>query len=355
MSIDSDCPTPVDDLKIPTLRRGEEINACDRTDYGSAENLSFLLGSNGSLRQEAAKILAQGDKDATSKSAAQDVAKQAYDLNQYRLASPAVVRVNYQDGDVRRPRGSAFGVGTNGGECLYITDFHVASDESSPTAKLTGLTLSSNGQGAVEARVRNLDAVHDLALLSAPATKIGQCPSLPISSEKASALSANSDRIVTLGHPKGTDKIFMSAGVVSRTGRTHAEINDSEKSNYWAQSKTIEANLQVIGGMSGGPGLADGVVVGVTQSRVGATKAVLTPAEFVQSFIARSLNSGDSGSWCEYDKAKKEVETLRSQGKVTAVSFDGSHGEILKHYTLSTGERIDIDDSRQICERRKSP
>lgn len=252
------------------------------------------------------------------------------------------------------PRGSAFGVGASGGECLYITDFHVASDESSPSAKLTGLSITGAAYANVEARVRNLDAAHDLALLAVPQTAIGECPSLPLSPQKATALHAGSDRVLTIGHPHGSQRQFISAGVVDQTGRTHAEIAESNRTKFWAKSGTIEANLQVIGGMSGGPALADGVVVGVVQSRVGDTRAVLTPVEYVRPFLEKSLQPGNAGKSCDYAQARADIQASSSQGRIISTAFDGKNGQILKHYTLSSGERIDIDDNNQSC-RREQP
>lgn len=353
MSIDSACQPPADDLKIPTLRRGHDMEPCDRTDYAQAENLSLLVGSNDLLRREAAKILSGKAADNNVKAGA-EVVNQAYDLNQYRLASPAVVRVNSQTEGVSAPRGSAFGVGASGGECLYITDFHVASDESRPNAKLTGLTLTGAGVDSVEARVRNLDAAHDLALLAAPQSAIGECPSLPLSPQKAAALRIGSDRILTIGHPHGSDRQFISGGFVEHTGRTHAEIAEKNKTKFWANSGTIEANLQVIAGMSGGPALADGVVVGVVQSRIGDTRAVVTPVEYVRPFLEKSPQPGNAGNLCDYEKAKSDLKAFSSQGKVISTAFDGKNGHILKHYTLSSGEQIEIDESSLSC-RREQP
>jgi Do/DeqQ family serine protease len=144
--------------------------------------------------------------------------------------------------EVKQGTGSGFIINNNG---QILTNAHVVAGASKVTVTL------KDGR-TIEGKVKGLDRVTDVAVIEIAEKNL---PSIAI---------GNSDRIkpgewaIAIGNPLGLDNT-VTAGIVSGTGRTSAEIGAADKRvNY------IQTDAAINPGNSGGPLLnASGQVIGM--------------------------------------------------------------------------------------------
>ncbi len=146
------------------------------------------------------------------------------------------------DREIKQGTGSGFIIDSNG---LILTNAHVV-------AGATKVTVTLKGGRTVQGKVKGIDRVTDVAVIEIPEKNL---PSIAI---------GNSDSIkpgewaIAIGNPLGLDN-SVTAGIISGTGRTSAEIGAADKRvNY------IQTDAAINPGNSGGPLLnSSGQVIGM--------------------------------------------------------------------------------------------
>jgi S1-C subfamily serine protease len=146
------------------------------------------------------------------------------------------------DREIKQGTGSGFIIDNNG---LILTNAHVV-------AGATKVTVTLKGGRTVQGKVRGIDRVTDVAVIEISEKNL---PSIAI---------GNSDSLkpgewaIAIGNPLGLDN-SVTAGIISGTGRTSAEIGAADKRvNY------IQTDAAINPGNSGGPLLnASGQVIGM--------------------------------------------------------------------------------------------
>lgn len=300
-------------MQIPTLKAGVMANACDRTDYSAAQGQQI----------------------------------EAYDLQQYRIASPGVFRVDQALGRGNNgPRGSAFSLGVFGNECLLATDYHVVVADRGLAA--IGLVVQASNGDRFPTQVKSWNASADLAILATPATNIKACPQLKLASTSGD-LVAGKDRLVAIGHPAGSKLQFISGGPVEKKGRSHIEIDPKGISNPWAYGKTVEATAQVIKGMSGSPVFANGQVFGAVQGLVGNREMIVTPVDDLSALLNKTLTTKNKTGACDYNQAKQELNQRLAAGDLLNASFFKSSSQERSYYRFNFGQGLQFDEINKTC------
>lgn len=175
--------------------------------------------------------------------------------------------------EVRQGTGSGFVIDNQG---RIITNAHVVSGASRVTVTLRdGRTIPG--------RVRGIDLVTDVAVIEVDKKNL---PSIPI---------GNSDAIkpgewaIAIGNPLGLDNT-VTAGIISGTGRTSAEIGARDKRvNY------IQTDAAINPGNSGGPLLnAAGQVIGVNTAILRGTQGLgfAIPINTAQRIASQLIANG---------------------------------------------------------------
>ncbi|PSB55872.1 HhoA/HhoB/HtrA family serine endopeptidase [Chamaesiphon polymorphus] len=175
--------------------------------------------------------------------------------------------------EVRQGTGSGFVIDNQG---RIMTNAHVVSGASRVTVTLRdGRTIPG--------RVRGLDLVTDVAVIEVDKKNL---PSIPI---------GNSDAIkpgewaIAIGNPLGLDNT-VTAGIISGTGRTSAEIGARDKRvNY------IQTDAAINPGNSGGPLLnAAGQVIGVNTAILRGTQGLgfAIPINTAQRIASQLIANG---------------------------------------------------------------
>jgi S1-C subfamily serine protease len=148
--------------------------------------------------------------------------------------------------EVKQGTGSGFIISDNGNNCYIITNAHVV-------AGATKVTVTLKDGRTIAGKVKGIDRVTDVAVIEVAQKNL---PSIQI---------GNSDRIkpgewaIAIGNPLGLDNT-VTAGIISATGRTSAEIGASgdKRVNY------IQTDAAINPGNSGGPLLnAAGQAIGM--------------------------------------------------------------------------------------------
>lgn len=359
MVFDNQCPSPPQGLEIPTLVASKTEDPCDRTDYGAVEEMSQKTGTSEQMYAEAENYLKElvdvnqkfnlGINETELKQQSDQESQMAYDLNQYRLASPGVFQIDSLANPTGSPRsiGSGFAVGTKSNDCQIITDYHVVTEDDGSTEP--GITVINKDGVRATAKVELLEPETDLALLSVPTSKIGTCPVLPLAN-KAENLIAGYDRITSIGHPGSSDHQFVSGGTLIRIDRRHKEINDHSdgKIKPWKDNVVGEVSSHVFGGFSGGPTMANGEVVGATQYKRSNYEMFFTPVEDIHSLLARAKDA-DGPMSCSNAMAK--VRERIDRGEKHSASFSGYKDQIRSEYSFSDGSQYIIDETKNACEK----
>lgn len=313
MEFDHACKARNSELEIPTLKPGVKAEPCDRTDYSAPSSPA-----------------------------------QAYDLNQYRMASPGVYRVDQAAGrGSNYPRGSAFTLGAFGETCLLASDYHVPKG---PDGKaLPGLIIQDRNGNRAGAQVRSWDPATDTSILATPLSSVKECPALPLA-ESSSSLQIGVDRMVAIGHPSGSKLQFISGGTVENKGRTHVEIDSKGKANPWAEGKTVEAVAQVIGGMSGAPAFHDGKVYGNIQGMQGNARMIITPVEDILALRDKTLAATvKNGGSCDMDDARKEIAARSKNNDIISVTYTDRRSPATLHYEFNYGQGLTISEKDKTC------
>ena len=157
------------------------------------------------------------------------------------------------DREVKQGTGSGFIINNNG---QIITNAHVV-------AGATKVTVTLKDGRTIPGKVKGIDRVTDVAVIEINQKNL---PSIQI---------GNSDRIkpgewaIAIGNPLGLDNT-VTAGIVSATGRTSAEIGAADKRvNY------IQTDAAINPGNSGGPLLnAMGQVIGMNTAILRGTQGL---------------------------------------------------------------------------------
>lgn len=155
--------------------------------------------------------------------------------------------------EVRQGTGSGFIINNNG---QIITNAHVV-------AGATKVTVTLKDGRTIAGKVKGIDRVTDVAVIEIDQKNL---PSIQI---------GNSERIkpgewaIAIGNPLGLDNT-VTAGIISATGRTSAEIGAADKRvNY------IQTDAAINPGNSGGPLLnANGQVIGVNTAILRGTQGL---------------------------------------------------------------------------------
>ena len=157
------------------------------------------------------------------------------------------------DREVKQGTGSGFIINNNG---QIITNAHVV-------AGATKVTVTLKDGRTIPGKVKGLDRVTDVAVIE---VNLKNLPSIQI---------GNSDRIkpgewaIAIGNPLGLDNT-VTAGIISATGRTSAEIGAADKRvNY------IQTDAAINPGNSGGPLLnAMGQAIGMNTAILRGTQGL---------------------------------------------------------------------------------
>ena len=147
-----------------------------------------------------------------------------------------------EEREVRKGTGSGFIINNNG---QILTNAHVV-------AGATKVTVTLKDGRTIEGKVKGLDRVTDVAIVEIAEKNL---PSISIGN---SDLIKPGEWAIAIGNPLGLDNT-VTAGIVSGTGRTSAEIGASDKRvNY------IQTDAAINPGNSGGPLLnASGQAIGM--------------------------------------------------------------------------------------------
>ncbi len=146
------------------------------------------------------------------------------------------------DREIKQGTGSGFIIDSSG---LILTNAHVV-------AGATKVTVTLKGGRTVQGKVRGIDRVTDVAVIEIAEKNL---PSIAIGN---SDLLKPGEWAIAIGNPLGLDN-SVTAGIISGTGRTGAEIGAADKRvNY------IQTDAAINPGNSGGPLLnAVGQVIGM--------------------------------------------------------------------------------------------
>lgn len=180
--------------------------------------------------------------------------------------------------------GTGFVISEDG---LILTNKHVVSDEEAE------YTVISNKGDKYPAKVLARDPVQDLAVLKIDQPKIGKLPQLTLgNSDKLQA----GQSVVAIGNALGEFQNTVSVGVISGLRRTIVA------SSGFGQSETLEEVIQtdtaINPGNSGGPLLnLSGEVIGVN--------------------VAMAQGAENIGFAIPINRAKKDIEDVKSKGKIT--------------------------------------
>ncbi|AFY94954.1 HhoA/HhoB/HtrA family serine endopeptidase [Chamaesiphon minutus] len=175
--------------------------------------------------------------------------------------------------EIRQGTGSGFVIDNNG---RIITNAHVVSGASRVTVTLRdGRTIPG--------RVRGLDLVTDVAVIEVDQKNL---PSIPLGN---SDLIKSGEWAIAIGNPLGLDNT-VTAGIISGTGRTSAEIGARDKRvNY------IQTDAAINPGNSGGPLLnAAGQVIGVNTAILRGTQGLgfAIPINTAQRIASQLIANG---------------------------------------------------------------
>ncbi|MGD9680221.1 MAG: serine protease [Candidatus Obscuribacterales bacterium] len=371
MAFDQSCKAPANEFEIPTVKRGQTVAACDRTDYSGVRDIASGVTTSGAMWQEAQNLLASRQTGAnqslspvqveTMTAEARNQAMQAYDLRQYQIASPGVFRIDQQkDRSTSVELGSGFTVGPEGSSCRIITDHHVvASDQGSI---LPNLIIQGKDGSRFDASVARLSAGKDLALLKVPLSAMSSCPSLPLARNTAS-LRIGTDRATAVGHPKGSVRQFISGGQIERKGRVWKNLDGNPDHKPWDDNPTVEVASQAIGGFSGAPAMVNGEVGGVVQAQIGMNSLVFTPVENVRSFLSMPDNTTQAPARqpsdnrivagpldCQYDSARKEIQDRIARHELKSAEFSGTTYDIKRYYSFTDGTSFTLYDGSKRCQ-----
>ncbi|MCA9813939.1 MAG: trypsin-like peptidase domain-containing protein [Cyanobacteria bacterium HKST-UBA01] len=362
MAFDSQCPAPTGQ-EVPTLRLKRDADPCDRTDYSLVKDQVDRVGTSSRLHDEIAesyKELVETDRkfklnsrDADLREASKLEPEMAYDLNQYRIASPGVFRIDSREAGKTENRGlgTGFAVRQEGNQCQIMTDYHVVTTDAGDLEP--NLTVKSRDGKRAPATLKAQDVKSDLALLSVPVASIGSCPVLPLGKSSAS-LHPGADRVATIGHAGGAEQQFLSGGYVIHNGRKHSEIENHPdgKTKPWKDNQVVEVAAHVIGGNSGGPAMADGAVVGATQYKRATSEMFFTPVEDIRALIAKAnpfpiLRAApvprDIPLSCTI--AKEEIRAHVSRGEL----LNGNFNERRHIYRFKDGSVYTLNQSPSSC------
>jgi S1-C subfamily serine protease len=146
------------------------------------------------------------------------------------------------DREIKQGTGSGFIIDRSG---LILTNAHVV-------AGATKVTVTLKGGRTVQGKVKGIDRVTDVAVIEIAEKNL---PSIAIGN---SDLLKPGEWAIAIGNPLGLDN-SVTAGIISGTGRTSAEIGAADKRvNY------IQTDAAINPGNSGGPLLnATGQVIGM--------------------------------------------------------------------------------------------
>ncbi|MBK9142219.1 MAG: trypsin-like peptidase domain-containing protein [Candidatus Melainabacteria bacterium] len=371
MAFDQSCRAPASEFEIPTVKRGQPVAACDRTDYSGVKDMAPAISTSGAMWLEAQNLLAMRQAGArkplspvqieTITAETRNQAMQAYDLRQYQIASPGVFRIDQRkDSSTIVELGSGFTVGPEGSSCRIITDHHVvASDQGSI---VPNLVVQGKDGSRFDATVTRLSASSDLALLKVPLSAMSSCPSLPLANN-TSALRIGTDRATAVGHPRGSVRQFISGGQVERKGRLWKNLDGNPERKPWDDNPTVEVSSQAIGGFSGAPAMVNGEVSGVVQAQIGMNTLVFTPVENMRTFlsmpdnVARAATRTPSSDRivagpldCEYESARQEIAARIARRELKSAEFSGTTSDIKRHYSFTDGTSFTLYDSSKRCQ-----
>ena len=159
--------------------------------------------------------------------------------------------------------GSGFQVAPDG---LLATNFHVVAEFAHQPQRFRLEYRDRNGQ-SVPLELLDVDVVHDLALLRAPAP-------LAVTLAPGGAEPAHGQRLYSLGNP-----LDLAMSIVE--GSYNGEVSG-------ARYRKLLFSGALNPGMSGGPALDEsGAVVGVNVARGGEQIGFLVPVEFLRQLLAR--------------------------------------------------------------------
>jgi len=371
MAFDQSCRAPASEFEIPTVKRGQAVAACDRTDYSGVKDLAPGVSTSGAMWLEAQNLLASRQAGATQPLSPVQVeritaetrhqAMQAYDLRQYQIASPGVFRIDQKkDSSTNVELGSGFTVGPEGSSCRIVTDHHVvASDQGSI---VPDLVIQGKDGSRFDATVTRLSASRDLALLKVPLSAMPSCPALPLA-RNTSALRIGADRATAVGHPRGSVHQFISGGQVEKKGRVWKNLDGNPERKPWDNNPTVEVSSQAIGGFSGAPAMVNGEVGGVVQAQIGMNSLVFTPVENVRSFLSMPDNVTPAAARppssnrivagpldCQYDSARKEIDARIARRELKSAEFSGTTSDIKRHYSFTDGTSFTLYDGSKRCQ-----
>jgi Do/DeqQ family serine protease len=135
-----------------------------------------------------------------------------------------------QDPEIRRGTGSGFIINNNG---QILTNAHVV-------AGATNVTVTLKDGRTVKGKVKGIDRVTDVAIVEVAEKNL---PSIQIGdSEKLKP----GEWAIAIGNPLGLDNT-VTAGIISATGRSSADIGSDKRVNY------IQTDAAINPGNSGGP------------------------------------------------------------------------------------------------------
>lgn len=178
-------------------------------------------------------------------------------------AAVVQIRVIDQASGDKSSIGSGFQVGRDG---LFATNFHVVSEFAHKPQRYHLEYLGRDGV-AVPLKLVDIDVIHDLALLQAPAA-------LPATLPLADVALAQGERVYSMGNP-----LDLAMTIIEGTYNGYVSA---------ARYRKILFSASLNPGMSGGPALNDaGELVGVNVARGGEQISFLVPVEYLRALLAR--------------------------------------------------------------------
>lgn len=178
-------------------------------------------------------------------------------------AAVVQIRVIDQASGDKSSIGSGFQVGKDG---LFATNFHVVSEFAHKPQRYHLEYLGRDGL-AIPLELVDIDVIHDLALLQAPAA-------LPVTLPLADVALAQGERVYSMGNP-----LDLAMTIIEGTYNGYVSA---------ARYRKILFSASLNPGMSGGPALNDaGELVGVNVAHGGEQISFLVPVEYLRALLAR--------------------------------------------------------------------
>jgi serine protease Do len=191
----------------------------------------------------------------------------AQELFATRAAAAVQIRVVDRASGDKSSIGSGFQIGADG---LLATNFHVVAEFAHTPRRFRLEYLDPRGE-AVALELLDVDPIHDLALLRAPAP-------LAATLDLARGALSQGERIYSMGNP-----LDLAMTIIEGTYNGYVEA---------ARYRKMLFSASLNPGMSGGPALNEaGEVIGVNVAHTGEQISFLVPVEFLAALVSRRTDA----------------------------------------------------------------